>query len=687
MNSSSISQLQNTNVGKTYFNPYIGIGSGNKTRQQCRVAAPTKIVNCDRDRIPMSQLTSPFESIGNGNHFSQDNNGRQRIPTRVALDGKPGHSRGITPFNLNRSEVDLTTSTNSFSQLKNASEWNSYPSCVSQRTEPESRLSHASKDSYLTNENKTFQGSHSNTHSAPTNSQNTSQTSGYSNQFLSNNSSQSGIPRFQVKKHDFAQSSCPSSNSPEHCHVNDAHLHTMIDHHIRAVVNERLAPELKELDNKQLSFYRRIAEADEKHIESIKAVDRKHAACIEQIKALDKRSSNIDHQFVNVTKAIAKCTVEMEKQVVEFHKKGLFVENLYHKVTEMLKSIESSTKNFNEIVEISISSIKQAHETVMESSLPFIKQKASDMMTLVVARLGLHRKDSMEVVSDSEDDEGLRMSQENNCLSKETKNSVTNFPSSEEHKGLKNQRVQNLPVLLNPLKFTKVKNDAYKPPSPLKVVIEVVVPSGKAGKPSKAAQTNVGKYRSPSATAQGKSMKQETPCKGTPNHRKYIAVTNETNMHLLPMTISKEVLSPVGRIAKISKPFQANEGKRLSPMDDDIEEKALKPMYSYRTTKLYRPNSNTTPRPSKVVSPFASIDSKHFDNVMIYTPEQSLPTASRSQTPSRNLAANGTYPVRSPSRKRQIPGMKSTKKRMRSRYGHGRSMFDDDDLEYGFLSK
>lgn len=677
MNSSNTSQRQGKQLGMPYVNPYINTVPRSKAVLHCPVAAPTQIVNCDRDRIPMSQLTSSFESNGNGSHVSQNDNYRHHIPTRAALDSVSDTcSRGISPFNTNRSDVKLSSSSSNFSQMQTLSERNSFASSVTQRTAPESSLLHPQVDSYVSQGHQRSHGSHhSSLHRgsdlASKNSRNASQASQYSNHLSSHDTSNCGVPQFQSKNQDFSQSTCSrtflSNSQSQASYRNDeVQLHAMIENRIVEILNARLEPKMKELDDRQLSFYRRITEADEKHIECIKEVESKHAACMKQIKDLDKRSGKIDHEFVQVTKTIAKCTIEMEKKAVEIHTKSLYVEKLYYKVSKMLKSVEVSTIHLKEVVANGISSITKAPVTVMESTLPLIKQKATEIMTALVAGYGsnINTKTEtprvtvvMESLSQSEDEHFIDLSENYLCnspngSSKKSRTSQEHSRSTEKNE-LKNIMLEPDELLsfsTKPLRFTKVNNAAYEHPTPAKVVKDVPVrmPGGYVEKTLKPAPSNKGKSRS---------------------------------------LMSKKKINE----------------KSMS------QGKPIKTTTSYSTLQVNHPIHNTTPQPSKVVSPFASIASKLGNNdIAIYTPIPSLSTTlcrGSCETPNRNVSPNDVSPclgkVRSPCRKRKlpvtktmnkqvhIPEAKTMNKRARSRYGRTivGTAFKDDEMEYSFLSK
>ena len=635
--SSKTNQLQNKGVGKTYFNPYINNGPANKNRQQCVVTAPTKIVNCDRDQVPMSQLTTSFESNTHGSHFSQENRCRQHISNRVALGGPSGIGGGIAPFNTNRSVVDSSSSSTNFSQMHGLSERNSFPSSVSQETAPDSRFR---VRSLLAQEQTQSQSSHSSFQRsndlAPMNSQDKYQTSRYSNPFLSHDTSKSGIPQFQAEKHYYSQStstgtgsrSLSKSQGQQSYQNHEDHIHSLIDNHVRDVLDQRLAPKFKELNDHQLSFYRRMSDADEKHIEYMEEVGRKHDACMKQINELDKRSIKIEHQFVHVTKTIAKCTTEMEKQADEFHAKGLYVESLYSKVTDMLKSIELSTVNLKEIAANSIVSIKQTHESVMESTIPFIKQKAAEIITSFVSGLGFNRIDGaatspagiakieeLNLLAFSKEhtsalnDLRTGSSKESTELNREAANAKSISSSSLANKNLKSKQDVPLSNVLKPLTFTKVNSDSCDHLRTSKV----------------------------------RKLVQDT--------------TNRA--------------AAKGKLKKYGKAFQETSSPK---------------------TQTYQHSRNTTPQPSKLVSPMASMDSKPFK---FYTPLPSLVTVCRSrscETPSRNKAATEVEAIlplvknRSPSRKRNIPDKSTMNKRSRTRYGRVRTRIEDEEAEYSFLS-
>jgi hypothetical protein len=669
INLSNTSQKSQSFIAKQYFNPYVGSVPGRKSGQQC-VTAPASIVNCDRDRVPMSQLTSSFDSTGNGSHISQESHCRRSIPVRVALDKETDGRRGISPFNTG---VNLSTnaSSSNVSQMHSMPERNSFPSSITQRTAPESRSLHPYAGMYRTHGQQHSQSSHSssqrNNDLAPMNSQNTSKASEYLNPSFSNECSNSGIPRFQSKKqqdysyHTIGSRSLLTNSQSQASYQNDdAHLRALIDNRILEVLNDHLEPKIKDFDDRQLSFYRRISEAEEKHIQCIKEVDNKHAACVKQIKELDKRSSKIDHQVLHATKTIAKCTTEMEKQAVEFHTKGLHVETMYRQVTEMLKSVEMSTTNLKEITASSISSIKHAHEAVMESTLPLIKQRALEIISSLAASFGFNRTVKAELrradaVMDSlpptEIERHDASSKKNSIvstprigLSKSINKSprlrgyakdrsivkTTSASSKDEDHKLKATKLGDT-SLLKPLSFTKVNNTEYKLSLPTKVPKEVQVSESKFDKSSKDTLSKKGNPRT--ASVKGKSTTQE---------------------------------------------------------------KSIKEISSYPTptTQLNPPFHNTTPQPSKVVSPFTSIESKPLDGIATYTPTSSMPNSFRRsvcETPSRcNISANSASPrlgkVRLQSRKRNVLENTTMNKRARSRYGRVRSTFEGDEMEYSFLS-
>ena len=120
------------------------------------------------------------------------------------------------------------------------------------------------------------------------------------------------------------------------------------------------------------------------------------------------------------------------------------------------------------------------------------------------------------------------------------------------------------------------------------------------------------------------------------------------------------------------------------------QEKAFKGTSSYKTAQVYPPVHNTTPQPSKVVSPFTSIESKAFDNIAIYTPMSNSFCRDSCETPNRSISGKcGSIcpgKVRLPSRKRNISESTTMNKRTRSQYGRVRSTFQDDEMEYSFLS-
>jgi hypothetical protein len=64
----------------------------------------------------------------------------------------------------------------------------------------------------------------------------------------------------------------------------------------------------------------------------------------------------------------------------------------------MMKSAETAASNFKETAKSSISSIKQTHETAMESTLSLIKKKATEIVTTVLSDLGFNSNSVEDVI-------------------------------------------------------------------------------------------------------------------------------------------------------------------------------------------------------------------------------------------------------------------------------------------------
>jgi hypothetical protein len=165
---------------------------------------------------------------------------------------------------------------------------------------------------------------------APLNSQDTSLDSQHSCHFLSNSSTKSGITRFQTNGRGLSQSSHsnPSTQTIESRLQDDRDIQALIDSHVQAVLHDRLEPKMKEFDERQLSFHRRISEADEKHKERTHELDRKHKECMKQIHKLDKQSEKFNHQVSDAVSTFSKCNTAMEKQSIDCQAKGLYLETM-----------------------------------------------------------------------------------------------------------------------------------------------------------------------------------------------------------------------------------------------------------------------------------------------------------------------------------------------------------------------
>jgi hypothetical protein len=397
--SSGRSNDANLNIGT-----YTADHSFPMQRSNGSTLAPTKIVQCEAENVQMSQLS--HDSSAYESHFSHDTQRFQLAPPQGCYRSSSYTTRGILPLHTNRSYSSTSSKQSRTDHPAPTSEvdkpwlYNSLPSS----TTSVPLMSNPSRNSFMGRRQPPIRSQMNMEHVhkiASMNSNNTSQDSQYTYNVLSNATTTSGIPRFQSTDQGLSQSShsIPNSQTVQSYMQDERYIHALIDGHVEAALKERLEPKIKEFDDRQLLFHRRITEAEEKHTDCINEVDHKHKECMKQIHKLGKQSEKFNQKVSDVVRTITKCNVDMEKQSNEFQAKGLYLETMYGKVTEMIDSVESATSSLKAIVKSSISSIKQAHDVAMESTLYVLKKKATDIINVVLSDLGCNFRPLEEVTN------------------------------------------------------------------------------------------------------------------------------------------------------------------------------------------------------------------------------------------------------------------------------------------------
>lgn len=163
----------------------------------------------------------------------------------------------------------------------------------------------------------------------------------------------------------------------------------LLDHRIKAILKENFESEMKEFDDRQHFLYRRISEAEDSQADYIREVELKHKECMNQLEKLGKNAANFDRQVTNASIVHTKRCNELDKQVKSLESSAGRIENVHQEAVRMLKSVELSTAALKKLVETSMSAVCQAKETVIQSTLPFLKQKVVEMATVAFKDLGI----------------------------------------------------------------------------------------------------------------------------------------------------------------------------------------------------------------------------------------------------------------------------------------------------------
>jgi hypothetical protein len=169
-------------------------------------------------------------------------------------------------------------------------------------------------------------------------------------------------------------------------------LHDLIDSRLKILLKASFQPAFDDFEDRQLSFYRRISEAEDTHTDRMKEVHLKHKGCMKQIQELGNRADMFDRQVVDATNALTTRCKELHEHASELEAQGSHIKKMHGKVTGMLKSLESSASTLKDLAKASISSVNQAGETMIQTALPLLKQNIVDMITGAINDLGFNFK-------------------------------------------------------------------------------------------------------------------------------------------------------------------------------------------------------------------------------------------------------------------------------------------------------
>lgn len=295
---------------------------------------------------------------------------------------------------------------------------------------------------------------------------------------------------------------------------NEKRLEALIDARVHATLKGSFDNKMKEFDDLQHAFYRRITSAEDQYSEYVKVLDSKLGDATDRIHELDLKTTNLDLQVTDAFDQHKARTNDLDERSSKLEAKASQVDKMLSKVSGMLKTVEASATTVKDLAKSSVASMNQARSVLIESALPFLKKPVLEMVSTAV--------------------QDLRFS--SSFLTKAapsvSHSSVTGTPKSNGHKAFEFSDGENsLAEISVPKKSQRSRNAKTNP------AVEHVTTSKSQSKPKDTV--------SKTETIVSKPKKRKSPAQSSSQARSPLAPLNFTSTDNKKARTSKILFSPV----------------------------------------------------------------------------------------------------------------------------------------------